>query len=114
MAPRKSSGQAGLLLGEGGRTKVYPAHDTLPDLEMAFTPVNTKSLDVTSPTRIQREAQAMERLSSYQHLVTVVGPGQGSALPCMVTELMGSGDVESLIEKAEDHRAPLERAVNIA
>lgn len=103
MAPRKSSGQVGRLLGEGGWTKVNPAHDTLPDRGVPFALVNTKSLDVTSPTRIQREALAMERLSSHQHLVTVVDPGQENALPCMITELMGGGDVESLIENAEDH-----------
>ena len=34
--------------------------------------------------------------------------------PYMVTELMGGGDVEGLIEKAEDHRLSLEQAINIA
>ena len=32
----------------------------------------------------------------------------------MVTELMGGGDVEGLIEKADDHRLPLEQSINIA
>ena len=31
----------------------------------------------------------------------------------MVTELMGGGDVEGLIERAEDHRVPLEQALQI-
>ena len=31
----------------------------------------------------------------------------------MVTELMGGGDVEGLIENATDHRLPLEQALNI-
>ena len=34
--------------------------------------------------------------------------------PYMVTELMGGGDVEGLIEKAEDHRLSFEQAINIA
>ncbi len=32
----------------------------------------------------------------------------------MVTELMGGGDVEGVIEDAADHRLPLEQAINIA
>ena len=32
----------------------------------------------------------------------------------MVTELMGGGDVERLVEDAEGHRLPLEQAINIA
>ena len=32
----------------------------------------------------------------------------------MVTELMGGGDVEGLIDDAEGHRLPLEQAVSIA
>ena len=32
----------------------------------------------------------------------------------MVTELMGGGDVEGVIEDAEDHRLPLEQAIKIA
>ena len=32
----------------------------------------------------------------------------------MVTELMGGGDVEGLIENAPDHRLSLEQAINIA
>ena len=32
----------------------------------------------------------------------------------MVTELMGGGDVEGVIEDATDHRLPLEQAIDIA
>ena len=32
----------------------------------------------------------------------------------MVTELMGGGDVEGVIEDAPDHRLPLEQAIDIA
>ena len=32
----------------------------------------------------------------------------------MVTELMGGGDVEGFIENADDHRLPLEQAIDIA
>jgi len=45
-------------LGEGGKKKVYLAHDTLLDREVAFALIKTEGLDETSRTRIQREAQA--------------------------------------------------------
>ena len=32
----------------------------------------------------------------------------------MVTELMGGGDVEGIIEDAPEHRLPLEQAIGIA
>ncbi len=116
------------FLGEGGKKKVYLAHDTLLDREVAFALIKTEGLDENSRTRIQREAQAMGRLGSHQHIVTVfdlgqepsTGPalsgaeGSGQGQPYMVTELMGGGDVEGLIENANDHRLPLEQAITIS
>ena len=59
------------FLGEGGKKKVYLAQDTLLDREVAFALIKTEGLDDTSRTRIQREAQAMGRLGSHPHIVTV-------------------------------------------
>jgi len=58
-------------LGEGGKKKVYLAHDTLLDRDVAFALIKTEGLDDTSRARIQREAQAMGRLGSHPHIVTV-------------------------------------------
>ena len=102
------------FLGEGGKKKVYLAHDTLLDREVAFALINTEGLDETSRTRVAREAQAMGRLGSHPHIVTVFDLGQHEGRPYMVTELMGGGDVEGLIEKAPDHRIPVEQAIDIA
>jgi len=102
------------FLGEGGKKKVYLAHDTTLDRDVAFALIKAEGLDETSRTRIQREAQAMGRLGSHPHIVTVFDLGQEGDQPYMVTELMGGGDVEGLIEKAEDHRLPLEQAIKIA
>jgi len=49
------------LLGEGGKKKVYLAHDTLLDRDVAFALIKTEGLDEQSRARIQREAQAMGR-----------------------------------------------------
>jgi serine/threonine-protein kinase len=88
--------------------------DTTLDREVAFALIKTDGLDETSRIRIQREAQAMGRLGSHAHIVTVFDLGEENGQPYMVTELMGGGDVEGVIEDAEDHRLPLDQAVKIA
>ncbi len=102
------------FLGEGGKKKVYLAQDTLLDREVAFALIKTEGRDEVSRTRITREAQAMGRLGSHPHIVTVFDLGQEADQPYMVTELMGGGDVEGVIEDAADHRLPLEQAIEIA
>ena len=84
------------------------------DREVAFALIKTEGLDETSRTRIQREAQAMGRLGSHPHIVTVFDLGQEKDQPYMVTELMAGGDVEGVIEDADGHRLPLEQAIGIA
>ncbi len=98
------------FLGEGGKKKVYLAHDTTLDREVAFALIKTEGLDDTSRTRIQREAQAMGRLGSHPHIVTVFDLGEEQNQPFMFTELMSGGDVEGLIEDAHSPLLPLEQA----
>ncbi len=101
------------FLGEGGKKRVYLAQDTLLDREVAFALIKTEGLDEVSRTRITREAQAMGRLGSHPHIVTVFDLGEHEGRPFMVTELMGGGDVEGVIEDAPDHRLSLEQAIEI-
>ena len=101
------------LLGEGGKKVVYLTHDGVLDRDVAFALIKTEGLDETSRTRISREAQAMGRLGSHPHIVTVFDLGEHQDQPYMVSELMGGGDVEGLIEDAPEHRIPLERALEI-
>ena len=101
-------------LGQGGKKTVYLAHDTLLDRDVAFALIKTEGLDDVSRTRITREAQAMGRLGSHPHIVTVFDMGLHGGQPYMVTELMGGGDVEGVVEKAPEHRPPLEQAIDIA
>ena len=77
------------FLGEGGKKRVYLAQDTLLDREVAFALIKTEGLDDVSRTRITREAQAMGRLGSHPHIVTVFDLGEHEGQPYMVTELMG-------------------------
>ena len=102
------------FLGEGGKKKVYLAHDALLDRDVAFALIKTEGLDHTGRTRITREAQSMGRLGAHPNIVTVFDLGEEGPQPYMVTELMGGGDVEGLIEKAPQHRLPLPRTLEIA
>ena len=102
------------FLGEGGKKLVYLAHDGTLDREVAFALIKTEGLDETSRTRITHEAQAMGRLGAHPHIVTVFELGDHEGQPYIVSELMGGGDVEGVIEDADDHGLPLEQAVELA
>ena len=56
----------------------------------------------------------MGPLGSNPRIVTVFDLPEEQDQPYMVTELMGGGDVDGLIEKADDHRLPLEQAIKFA
>ena len=55
------------------------------DREVAFALIKTDGLDDTTRTRISREAQALGRLGSHPHIVTVFDLGQEAIQPYMVT-----------------------------
>jgi tetratricopeptide (TPR) repeat protein len=107
------------FLGEGGKKRVFLAHDTLLDRDVAFALIKTEGLDEAGQRRIVREAQAMGRLGADPHIVSVFdlgeepGPPGTMAQPFIVTELMVGGDLEGLIEKAPDHQLPLEQTLTI-
>ena len=102
------------FLGEGGKKKVYLAHDTLLDRDVAFALIKTDALDEASRSRITREARAMGRLGDHGHIMPIYDLGQEKGQPFMVLPLMGGGDVEGLITMAPEHRMPLEQAIDIA
>jgi tetratricopeptide (TPR) repeat protein len=102
------------FLGEGGKKKVYLVHDTLLDRDVAFALIKTEKLDEASRTRVTREARAMGRLSDHPNIVTIHDMGEHEGQPYIVIPVMPGGDVESLIEKAPEHRLTIEQAVGIA
>jgi hypothetical protein len=102
------------FLGEGGKKKVYFAHDTLLDRDVAFALIKTEKLDDASRTRVIREARAMGRLGDHPNIVTIHDMGEHEGQPYIVIPVMPGGDVESLIEKAPEHRLPVGQAVAIA
>jgi len=106
--------QVSRFLGEGGKKRVYQAHDTLLDREVAFALIKTEGFDQTSKERISREAQAMGRLGVHPNIVAVLDLGQeDDGSPYMVTELMAGGDIEGVLEEAEENRLSLECTIEI-
>src|SRR5205807_2566164 len=57
---------------------------------------------------------AMGRLGDHPNIVSVYDIGDERGQPYIVTQLMSGGDVEALIEKAENHHVPLETVLRIA
>jgi hypothetical protein len=102
------------FLGEGGKKRVFLAHDSLLDREVAFALIKSEGLNEVGRERVRREAQAMGRLGAHPHIVSVFDLGDEAGQPFVVTELMGGGDVQGLIEDADQGRLPIERAVEIA
>jgi len=102
------------LLGEGGKKKVYLVHDNTLDRDVAFALIKTEKLDDEARTRIKREAQAMGRLGDHPNIVTLYDFGDHEGQPYIVLPQMPGGDVEGFIEKAPEHRLPLEQAISIA
>ncbi len=97
------------FLGEGGRKKVYLAHDTKLDRDVAFAVIKTEGLDADGRSRVQREAQAMGKLGDHPHIVTVFDSGDDNGQPYIVSQYMAGGAVDAL-----EHPIPLERALDIA
>ena len=102
------------FLGEGGNKRVYRAHDSVLDRDVALAVIKVEGLDPTSRVRITREAQAMGRLGDHPHVLSIHDLGEDNGQPYMVLPLMPGGDVGTLLEKAENHRLPLEQAIDLA
>ncbi len=105
------------FLGEGGKKRVFLAHDSLLDRDVAFALVRTDGLDDAGRERITREAQAMGRLGDHPHIVPVLDLGQetnsdGVSQPYIVSQYMAGGSVEDLLNADED--LPLEHTLRIA
>ena len=102
------------LLGEGGKKKVYLAHDSVLDRDVAIYLIKTEKLDETGRTRIRREAQALARLGDHPNIASVHDYGDHEGQPYMVAPLLSGGDMEGLIKKAPDHKLPLDKSIEIA
>ena len=102
------------FLGEGGKKRVYLAHDTRLDSDVAIALIKTEGLEKEGLTRIRREAQAMGRLRDHPHIVTVLDIGDEAGQPYIVQEHMEGGSLEEWLQGAEDQRPSLGQSLLIA
>jgi hypothetical protein len=101
------------LLGEGGRKKVYLAHDGMLDRDVALAAIKTEGLGETARTRITREAQVMARLGDHPSILLIHDLALDGERPYLILPLMSGGDLESLIQQAPEHRLSLEQTLEI-
>src|SRR3990170_4959228 len=102
------------FLGEGGKKRVFLAHDTKLDRDVAVAVIKTEGLDAEGLARIRREAQAMGRLGDHPHIVTVFDIGEEEGQPYIVSQHMAGGDLGGLLDQAEQRRLPVDDALRIA
>ncbi len=102
------------FLGEGGRKRVYLAHDTRLDRDVALAVIKTEGLDDAGLARVHNEAQAMARLGDHPNVVTVHDVGDEGSQPYIVSQYMAGGSAEDLVAKADEHRLPLDQTLRLA
>lgn len=102
------------FLGEGGRKRVYLAHDERLDRDVAIAVIRSEGLDDDARSRVQREAQAMGRLGDHPHIVTVHDVFEDEGVPIIVSRYMAGGAVDDVLKNSEEHRLPIERVIEIA
>ncbi|MEA2411478.1 MAG: eukaryotic-like serine/threonine-protein kinase, partial [Thermoleophilaceae bacterium] len=102
------------FLGEGGRKRVYLAHDTMLDRDVAVGIVKTSGLDEDARMRVTREAQSMARLGDHPHVVTVHDIGEEGGDPYIVSQFMAGGSLADLIDSQPDRRLDVETTLEIA
>ena len=102
------------FLGEGGKKRVFIAHDISLDRDVAFALIKTEGHDDASRQRIAREVQTMGRLGAHPHIVTVYDIGEEAGQPYIVMELLGGGDVDGVVSDAEEHKLGLDDLLRIA
>jgi class 3 adenylate cyclase len=78
------------FLGEGAKKRVFEAHDTLLDRDVAVALVRTEGLDTFGRQRVTQEAQALGRLGAHPNIVSAFDLGEHESQPFIVTELMAS------------------------
>src|SRR5262245_6472844 len=102
------------FIGEGGKKRVYLAHDTRLERDVAVAVVRTDGLDQAGLGRVRREARAMGRLGDHPHVVTVYDVGEEAGQLYIVSQYMAGGSVEDLLGGAERRRLPLEQTLRLA
>src|SRR6266446_5283768 len=106
--------QVKAFLGEGGSKRVYLAHDTRLERDVAVAVIRTEGLDEARLARVRREAQAMARLGDHPHIVSIHDVGDEGGHPYIVSQYIAGGSLDDLLLRAEDHRLAIAQVLRIA
>jgi class 3 adenylate cyclase len=101
------------FLGEGGRKRVYLAHDTRLGRDVAVAEIKTHGLDDAAMDRVRHEAQSMARLGDHPNIVTVHDIAEEHGHTFIVSQYMAGGSVADALAAADSHRLPIAEAVRI-
>jgi hypothetical protein len=102
------------LLGEGGSKRVYLAHDSRLERDVAFALIKTEGLDADGQTRVRREARAMGQLGEHPNIVNIYDIGEDAGRLFIVSQYLAGGSLEDLIKRAPGHRLQPKEAIRIA
>jgi predicted ATPase/class 3 adenylate cyclase len=102
------------FLGEGGKKRVYLAHDARLEREVAVGVIKTEGLDATGLARIRREARAMGKLGDHANIVTIYDVGDDDGLTYIVSQYMAGGSVGDLVRSKEHGRLAIDAALRVA
>jgi hypothetical protein len=101
-------------LGQGGRKRVFAAHDEEEDRDVAVAVFDVEGVVEAALARARREALAMEKLGEHPHVVRILRTGEEAGRPYIVSELMRGGDVASALAASQGQGLGAERAIAIA
>ena len=102
------------FLGEGGRKRVFLAHDSRLDRDVAIAVIKTEGLDEAGLSRVRREAQAMARLGDHPNIVTVFDIGEEDGITFLVCQYMSGGSIEDAIERSGGKGLGLDDSIRVA
>jgi hypothetical protein len=102
------------LLGEGATKRVYLAHDSRIDREVALGTIKTEGLDESGVQRVQHEARAMGRLGDHPNIVAVYDVSEEGSQLYIVAQYMPGGDLQQRLRDVDGHRLEVDEALRLA
>ena len=102
------------LLGQGSTKRVYLAHDTLLDRDVAFARIAVGGLDPAYRERVLREAQVLAELSAHPNIVQIFDFGEDEGQLFMVLPVLAGGSLEQIMRSGEEKPLELDVALRVA
>ncbi len=101
------------FLGEGGVKRVYLAHDTKLDSNVAIAAIK-EELGPDATARIEREVQSMGRLRDHPHIANIHDVGGDGASTYIVQEFMEGGSLADALSATPEDRLPIPDVIRIS